>query len=1083
MSFVASDIYLSSGTGSIENSWVEGVYKFTTSSFYNWEQDNEPIYDLEDRTSYLWNRLGFPVEDGFSGIPGLMFAVSADAPFTGESSGMIFKSVSAVIKVLPEVISVPIIIEVANFGNLGELCLNNLKFKDRGGLEIINRNFSKMDAYGLTDTNRSFFSSIGAGVGLLSGIDLNDTLFASKILSINTPVCSSTAPAIEGRFEGNNIVYACRSQGLGVTDNPTSAILSMGWASSVNGTTFHITNTSAFRTELVYDNIDYTASADLFITNYLTGTVNPATVRRTIMAAGVLSAPVVGYLYGNWFTKVSIKNCNGNIFIRNFAVDGGTGYADTLQHNTINGFEIESSKLLLENTLACRCKEAGFRIVNSDITLTRGIVATRNYTLSSAYARDESIDSAGIRIINSNIVVSSNNYSSGVSNIIHSTKNQIGIELFNTRWKGGQSREQTGTPSGITYIQTFYNKKSGIKVNGSYLEVPGRIDSYNNNMGIESTDSQILMNEGTFEFNQTYGIKAENSYIRYNQDLYKYTTLHSTDSEGQLHFQNNGVNLLLDNSNLNYTEGENLPAKYGKFYVKGSIGVANVSGTQVSLPNMQVFNGSLAKLVQPYISNLTGNLKSTTPIAGVLVSVKNGSKMICTGSKDSVSLLIGPTTYSLQKYVAGVYAGNASIVEFQGPTLICNLGVDVLAEDGSIINFSPPRDDHGNILIQNFNLSDALNHTKVELVSTKACLVANKNSVINMENLGDYRAFWPNTLVSAVDYNQSDAFGITSAVSGGYMQFYPNGQDQATIQASSGRYDVNDFNPAIVTDPVVAAHGGILLDWTAADSVDQVLYYSTGGMCVRALNGSIVNVKNVHFPAGWDNTSGMIYDVSSGRECDKLRIWNIGPNSYLNAAYCMVSGNYPSIPGYYGPSAVYLSSNGTVASAAHVATPDTFSLSLLDSYGASGSATARNYGPFRIFVSVGGPSKFLNYVSGVALIYNTAYQAWAQGYNPSGYVSAAPVVSSYYNDLTTSVFLTTSSMLDTGFRDRIRLDESAADMFANAKNGALGKSGRTKICTIYKNVTEEGGEAFDTGATQYGVGLLSVNIFDLYREC
>ena len=60
------------------------------------------------------------------------------------------------------------------------------------------------------------------------------------------------------------------------------------------------------------------------------------------------------------------------------------------------------------------------------------------------------------------------------------------------------------------------------------------------------------------------------------------------------------------------------------------------------------------------------------------------------------------------------------------------------------------------------------------------------------------------------------------------------------------------------------------------------------------------------------------------------------------------------------------------------------------------------------------------------------------------------------------------------------LDESAANTFANAKNAALGGSGRPKRATIYRSGdnTELGAEAYDGSAIK---GFRSANIFDLKR--
>jgi hypothetical protein len=1083
--FTASDLYLASGTGTVFNAWIPYVTKHDTSSFYNWEQDNLPLYDLEDRTNLLWEKLGFPIANGFSGIPGIMFAVSADAPFAGESSGIIFKSVSSVINILPEVITLPIIIEVANFGSLGELNLNNLKFKDNGGLEIINRNFSKLYA---NPTNTNQYTAYVANA-TVSSTDGWGTLRNASCISISSRISSALATdftSVEARYEGKNILYVNRVPGIntGSPGGTGSSLFSLHWDTAVDsGDNFMQTDSSAFsiKTSIGYDSTkDLTISSYDFIPyNALLGSYDGTSVRRRTTAAS-FNTRWSGYVYGNWFTKVKIKNCNGPIYIRNFAVDGGTGYAGTLMHNTDNGFEIDNSRIVLENALACRCKEVGFRISNSDITIMRGIVGIRNYTLTDFQTRSP-YKSAGLRAINSNINLSASPYVSGGDFQIQFTKNAIGMELFNSRWRGGQSRSEVLQTSALTYLQAFYNTDTGIKVNGSYLEVPGRIDVYDNgNIGLAATNSEIVFNELTAEYNLNYGIFADNSHLRYNQDLYKYTKLDANDPDGQVNLRNNGVNIQLEKSDLLYTEGNSLPDKYGQFYVSGSLGVSlDSNGNKTSLPNIQLFNGSNFKTIHNRIAN-NQNIQVTTPIYGILLSLRNNSKATLIGTKECINTLIGPNNYSDQPHVAAIAADNASIIELQGPTVIVDAGIDLLAENNSIINLSPPRDVHGNLLVSSFNLSDPDNHTKVELHSTRACIVVNKNSILNAQDLGSYNVIWPTAQASAGDYNYLNSNSTASLVSGGYLQFYPNGQDADIISTSSGRYNAADYNPGLFASPTVPAHNYLLLDPTAATSNADILAYSTGGMCVRVMNGSIANVKNVNFPCGWDNTSGILYDASGGN-CDLLRIWNIGSDSELEASYFSVSGLYPSLAGYYGPSAVYSTSAG-VLSGAPVWVPDTGILSVLDHYGASGSNVGTNYGPFRIYVSVDGPAKFLNYYNGSGLIYNSAYQTWSQGYNPSGSVSAAPQVSGYYKNLTTSTFLTTSSMIDPGYRSRIRLDQSAADSFSNAKNGALARSGRVPFCTIYRSSIDEGGEGFDTTAPGHGIGLLSVNIFDLSRD-
>ena len=73
MVFLHNDFYTASGSVKLYDCWTDKVTKHDTSSFYNWEEDNLPIYDLEERTYYLWEKVGHPT----SSIPGVVLVVSA----------------------------------------------------------------------------------------------------------------------------------------------------------------------------------------------------------------------------------------------------------------------------------------------------------------------------------------------------------------------------------------------------------------------------------------------------------------------------------------------------------------------------------------------------------------------------------------------------------------------------------------------------------------------------------------------------------------------------------------------------------------------------------------------------------------------------------------------------------------------------------------------------------------------------------------------------------------------------------------------------------------------------------------------
>ena len=141
MPFNQNDIYTSSGTVQLFNSWTPYVSKFDTSSYYNWEQDNLPLYDLEERTYELWEQQGFTTS---AGVPGLALSVSADTPqATLDADNTIFTDVSSCIAAIPKVVRFPVLVEVANFGDLGVLELHNFRIEEGGSIEIINRTFGR----------------------------------------------------------------------------------------------------------------------------------------------------------------------------------------------------------------------------------------------------------------------------------------------------------------------------------------------------------------------------------------------------------------------------------------------------------------------------------------------------------------------------------------------------------------------------------------------------------------------------------------------------------------------------------------------------------------------------------------------------------------------------------------------------------------------------------------------------------------------------------------------------------------------------------------------------------------------------
>ena len=173
MAFNQDDLYLTSGTGQLINNWVDPVYKFDSSSFYNWEQDNLPIYDLEDRDDYLWEMAGFPAS---ATAPSVMLTVSD----CGIDNKKVFGSLSGAVEALPNTLRQPYIIEVCVSGELGDLRLENKEIvASGGGLEIINRGFAKV----MCGSSAGLAVSAAGTVGSVSAITTFSSIDTSNAIS------------------------------------------------------------------------------------------------------------------------------------------------------------------------------------------------------------------------------------------------------------------------------------------------------------------------------------------------------------------------------------------------------------------------------------------------------------------------------------------------------------------------------------------------------------------------------------------------------------------------------------------------------------------------------------------------------------------------------------------------------------------------------------------------------------------------------------------------------------------------------------------------------------------------------------
>jgi len=1167
MPFVKGDFYTLSGNAKVLKTWQSNVLKYDSSSFYNWEQDNLPIYDLEDRTDFLWNRAGFPT----SSMDGMALVVSADAPQDDlDCNANIFTSVSAAIQALPRTISFPIIIEVANFGNLGILEINDLNFEGNGSLEIVNQNFAKV--YGAsavltatynTDIHQPRF------ITQITSLDVSNTLKNASAVTIEAPILSATADTrlydATHTAAGNNIVWQVPGvESLGGSNGFITSRLHC-FPGHTTAAIAGVATDNTFSAEIygaAHKTYDGTIGTGLYDVSTVDMHGSKTLFRNTSTET---DTKITGMWYGNELRECRIENCDGPIYIRNFFVDGTPQTAAHPQGSEV-GFLINNSTVVLENCTAARCMNAGFEFNSSKVIASRGMVGYRNYKFETAAIRSASSVGAGLRMNNSHLTLSGFTLPqmvgggefgdslgpSGTDLLVHFARNDVGVEANNSIIDGGIP-EITAKKEEAMWFQASFNGRrrknvnfdactmpyesfgAGIVLNHSTFDIDGRLDVFNNTVGLEANDSVIKLTSWLIDNNQYEGMKLTDSTLIYNKDgasIVEWTPDNRAGGAYQLAASGNGQHIVADSSIIKPHYVSSMHTNFGKTRFHNHHGLDNPESivSANALPAIELKNNTFAHLVHWFVQT-KGQPYTRSGVFGLVASIKDNSKVRFTGSKKEPTTLQGGNTFDEMYRTAGVYVADNSEAEFNGRTALYKFGVDVFADRGSSVNFRPQRVKDGSYDVSGWGLEDTENHTSVELHATRACLVANNNSTINMEDLGAYHGLWApyaaSSIMSQADYNPADTNGTSSLTKGGSLQFYPNPAIDDTAVT----------NPAVDATWTQQAGGGdyyvSYMDHSASTFTPEIYptavanLVTSGGMCVRALNGSRVNVRNVHFPAGYPQTSGIYYD--SDNKNSQLYIWNIDQSSQLHASYCSVSGHNPAGECYYyGPSSVYASAGNVIASGALSSTPDTSTLSVLDDFGKGGFAITdanaiatthgetqhENRGPFRIYTSVNPMANEIWMVSAVDnnqvhgfknanIVNGPAKQIFSQGYNLSADASGSSSALDIFPGLRklttwiatpvygTSGFFYGNQMVGTGSGDRpvAILDESAANTFANAKQASKGGSNRPVFVRIYRAVTRVGGEAAEGysvddgyGAPMSGAGIRSLNFFDLERE-
>ena len=546
MPFNRHDIYTSSGSVQLFNEWTPYVHKFDTSSFYNWEQDNLPLYDLEDRTYELWEQQGFTTS---AGVPGLALTVSADAANTTEGQAELlanknlFTEVSSCIAAIPKVVRFPVLVEVGSFGDLGNLELHNFRIEEGGSIEIINRNFTRM--YDTSTDTRSFTSpaknTSHAMPVIVSSLDASNTLTDTSCVHLGALVFSGGA---DERAANNltRIVYpkhSTRKAPLAVGIRQDASL-----GSTPNG----------FRV-FPYEETVSTGFDDSMLT-LDTSCTKQSDDTKIVRGVVTTNSIVGGNMYFNFLGKISIKNCDGPIFIRNFFVDGAKDATTPAGSVIDNGVEVLNSKVVLENCASVRCKNAGFKFNNSDITLSRSAFAYRNYTLETTTTRASEVG-FGFHAVNSEVTVSSvplgldftsigDNGASGSDCKIISSRNYAGFVLDNSKLVGGVQRLISSVADRASITGAELNTGFGFILNNSVVDLEGLVDVYGNDKGIQADNSKFIFENLCLEAHSNEAVLSRNSQFIF--DSAASPTEAGQSDRHQLDLSANGQHLSLQNN-------------------------------------------------------------------------------------------------------------------------------------------------------------------------------------------------------------------------------------------------------------------------------------------------------------------------------------------------------------------------------------------------------------------------------------------------------------------------------------------------------------------------------------------------------
>ena len=827
--FDSNDLYTVSAGTLVTDYWNPFVIKHDNQSFYNWEQDNLPLHDLEERTNYLWEKFGWPT----SSLPGMVFAVSSSIPTHLDVSCNFFLDVSSALKALPEVIRMPVLIEVCTSGNLGDLNLDNLRFEGDGALEIINRVSIRIN--GCDNEDPDILSSIvtfldtnieqapyilSSGDGLLSYSDTSCLLGSSNDIPFgdNTTtdgVARGFVQVRERMKEGSNrpaLMVDSISQKLLHSDSGDYNFRFTPIGINKFGTALADPTGNLDLSVLGKDN--NSGSIDI---EYDTPRGGEPIFIKTQIDAVSQETPAHGITTNNYLRRLRLSNCGGPIYIRGFIVDPaedeGATAPYTYTHSYEEGILVENcNNLTLENCGVMRGRGCGLRVNNSTVYLRRGFASSRNYEVLAADERSKG--SIGIQSNNSTLIVKTDSYVSGGEYFFNVQHNDVGLELNNSILKGGDSYKDSivGTRMNPTVLNFCFNK-TGISATQSKISVDGLISVYTNFIGIDLHDSTFHIDGLNIDGNQDIGLKLHSSNVIYSKnewrfpadtDLPKYGD--GTTSQGdhfipkpyQIAFAVNGQHIHSYNSSFRPKELSTKEINYvdtlPMIVFKDHFGHDAAETFFDEVPQLPTLKPSVyldssdfelchTLMFSPQAildQNINRNGFEVYTVInkgsfGHLLKAVNNSNVVFKGSSKGPTFLVGSPKASATKKLSNLYISDNSSCKLLGKTFMAQGGTSVIADNYSKVHFGPLEDSNGYLGVSSWDLKDVENHATVEIHSGEACLVANNKSTISMRDIGSYDFIWSGSDVnpSAYDYYTTSSHARSEAGGGIGLNYAP----------------------------------------------------------------------------------------------------------------------------------------------------------------------------------------------------------------------------------------------------------------------------------------------------------------------